>query len=483
MGLLLALCGAVFIQEEDISTLLRLLDSKEPVISAHAEEALLDLGSRAIPHLERAEKDAAPEKRDRLRRILKDIREFEAGLEGWETDRLPDLLKKLDDRALVLQKRFARREGGPAHVAAIIEREHAFKLGAPDPYVLATFSFEFGTRDDVKLVLNDWDFVLSGGRIWVRTVVDDRSEIWDLGETDFDKPELGKWGDRKESVVLEARKARVYVIHTNDANSNLWSKMKILERRAGEWILFRWERVVNPVDLMNFQRRPERLMKSGRARLQIKSGHGGGNPTQVFLDGGKNAYLDRMTDRPMEMDGRIDEHESGAGFVEGGLIPMGKVWILRRAQIKATIHDDGQFRLLAKGQGLASLGRKAGDSARSLDETWKGRIVVRPGEERTIFVEASYYSQADVALFGALWDERFADEETLPELTAAEKEKAEALLKSLDSEEIEARELGVRKLVEWGPPILKYLQGVDASKRSSEFQARLKDAIRQIDGD
>ncbi len=471
------------VQDDDIAALVRLLSSKEPVIAAHAEEALLDLGSRAIPHLERAEKDAAPEARERLQRILKDIREFEAGLETFETDKFADLLRKLDDRALVLQKRLSRRTGRPARVAAVLEIEHAGKLGAPDPYLLATYSFEFETRDDVKLVMNDWDFLLTGGRLRVRTVTDDRSGAWDLGETDFDKPAIGNPENWKSSDMAPAGKGRVYAIHTSDSNSDFWTKMQILERRAGQWILFRWEKVSQPGDLLKLERRPERLMKSA-ARLQIRAGdHVGSDPMRVFLEGGKNAQVEEMSAKPFTLEGGPDPHGGSTGFVDGGLIPLGKVWILRRAQIKAMIHEKGHFKLSAKGQILASVTRKTGHDAETLDETWKGRLVIRPGEERTVFAEISWAGRFDVTLSGSLWDDRFADMETFPELAGAEKEKADALVRDLGSGNPDSRERAIQELVEWGPAVLGHLRAVDLSNRSLTFQVRLKDVIRRIWGE
>jgi len=474
---ILTLCAILLPQEDDIAALLKLLSSKEPVISAHAEEALVDLGSRAIPHLERAEKASAPKERERLQRMIKEIREFEAGLESWETDRVVELLQKLDDRANLLQRRFSRRAGPETRVAAMLEREYGDKTG----FAHSAYSFEFGNRDEGKTGVNDWDFLLTQGRLWLRTVSDDRSESWDVGETSFDKPDYDNPQVLKLPDRSEALKGRVYLIHTDDTNSNLWSKMQILERRPGQWILFRWERITKIGDLLKLERRPERLMKSGDIRIQIRAGHGGGNPVQVHADGSHTAYLEQMLDKPLDVDRELDSRERNTAFVQGGLIPLGKVWILRRAQIKATVHAQGEFRLSAKGQTLASRDRGAGGGV--VDESWKGRIVFRPGEERSLFAVVAYFSRCDLTLSGVLWDERYADTDTFPELEGAEKQKAVALVKSLDSDDLETRERATSDLIAWGPPVLDYLQTVDVSKKSLAFQALLKEVIRRLGGD
>lgn len=476
--ILLLTCWAFLgAQDQDIDSLVKSLSSKDPSVAAQAEASLVDLGSKAIPPLEKAEKDAAPELRDRLRRVLQEIRDFDAGLESWEASSHVELLKKLDKRAAILQRRFGRTSGKPARVMAVLEKEHGDKLGAKNSYDLAAYSFEFETREDVQRVKNDWDFLFTDGRFRVRTVSDDRSDVWDLGACDFDKPAFDK-PEAGKTDDLKAAKGRVYIIHTDDSDSDYWIKMQVVEQRPAQWILLRWERIPVSGALLSLQRRPERHLKSGQVRIQIRAGHAGKDPMRLHMDGARGAHLEQVKDKPLDMEAKPGNHDS-EGYFQGGLIPMGKVWIVRRAQVKATCHEEGTFQLSAKGHIVSS----SKHEAQILKDTWTGRIVVRPGEERLVFAEVSYFTRCDVTISGLLCDERFADVESFPELQGAEKEKADALLKSLDSDDAAARERAIRDLVEWGPPVLGFLQGVDASRRSGEFKDRLKDVIRRISGE
>jgi hypothetical protein len=454
--------------QSEVDELVRKLIAGDP----KAEEALVDLGTAALPALEKA---ATGESEAPIDRVVKAIKDFEAGLETYDTTDAAELTRRLDDRSARLQRRIAKASGRTAHVAAVVDQEHGLKLKGADAYVLATYSFEFETRDDAKRTLNDWDFLLAAKRLRVRTVTDDRSEIWDLGETDFDKPKTDRLAEGKP-LEWPARKGSLYLIRTDDSNSHFWTKLQILEQRAGQWILFRWERVEPAGDLLKLERRPDRLMKSGAIRIQIRAGHGGGLPVQLYPDGGCTGFVEERADRPIDMDREADQHERNKAFVEGGLIPVGKTWILRSARIKAAIHVQGNFEASAKGVTLASL--KRGGDRTSLDETWKGRIAFRPGEERQLWAVVAFFSKCDVSFSGSLWDEKYADAD--PELKGADKEKAEALVKALEGDD---RDRAAKELAEWGPPVYGHLNALDLSKKSPDVQARVRDLIRKIGGE
>ena len=457
--------------QSEVDDLIRKLASGDP----KAEEALIDLGPAALPALERA---ATGEHAELLGRVAKAIKDFEAGLESFSTTDSAELVRRLDDRAARLQRRISKSSGRTARVAAVEDQEHGLTLKGADAYVLATYSFEFETRDDVKRTLNDWDFLLTGKRIRVRTVTDDRSEIWNLGETDFDKPGIDR-SEEGKPIDRPARKGCVYLIRTDDSNSYSWTKMKILEQRAGHWIIFRWERVEPAGDLLKLERTPENQMKSGAVRLQIRVGHGGGLPVQLYPDGGCTGFVEERPKDPIDMDREMDQHERNKGYIDGGLIPVGKVWILRSARIKAAIHEQGNFEASAKGVKLASL--KRGGDRTSLDETWKGRIAFRPGEERQLWAVVAFFSKCDLAFSGSLWDVKYADAD--PELKGEDKAKAEALVKSLEGGDAPARDRAAKELSEWGPPVYGHLKGLDLSKLGADAQTRVRELIRKIGGE
>lgn len=100
-------------------------------------------------------------------------------------------------------------------------------------YIAATYSFQFDTRDDVKLTLNDWDIQFAnwykqGPTIRVNMVVDDRSGIRDLGNVALES--AGARGDLNYDAYasLDAVLGHTYVVHTKDRNSDLWIRFRIV---------------------------------------------------------------------------------------------------------------------------------------------------------------------------------------------------------------------------------------------------------------
>jgi hypothetical protein len=440
-------------QDPDIDALLKKLFSADAGAAAKAEEDLLDLGPKALPHLERAEKEANGEVQRRYRAILQDIRDFEAGLESREFDTAGELVKRLDERAARLRRRLAKESGRPVLVGAVVEKEFGEKLKAPNSYELATFSLEFDTRD-VRHVKNDADFFLTDGTIRVRTVTDDRSEIWEEG-------------DARPQLTARAAKGRAYVLHTDDDDTNAWWKLTVLERRPRQWMIFRWESLPVGPEVLKLQRTPDRTLQIGRVRMQIRAGDFDKHLMRLYPDGARGRDLAEVRSKPLDMDSKVGGYDS-MGFVEGGLVPVGKVWILRRARVTGDAHREGIFRLALGNDALIAVTR----TAKKLDETWTGRVVIRPGDERLVYIEASYYTKCDVTLSGWLCDERLAEVRTFPELKPEEKKRADDLVAALEGPESKR---AMQDLFEWGPPVLEYLQ----SKRSPKAD----EAVRRINGE
>lgn len=140
-------------------------------------------------------------------------------------------------------------------------------------YILATYSFEYATRDDDDLVSNDWDIIygngtgggkggVGGGKdgkgkpgrdgtagfgsgnpnsIAVNTVADDQSLIADLGIIDFDSLKTVPFNADYQNEAI-ADTGHTYVVHTRDENSDLYSKFMITSMKSDDWIKFTWVR-------------------------------------------------------------------------------------------------------------------------------------------------------------------------------------------------------------------------------------------------
>ncbi len=402
---------------------------------------------------------------------------------------LEDLLKRLDGRAAELAKELGQGRTKAVNVAALVSRTYALKLDKARAYVVATYSFEHATRDDVdNVVRNDWDLLYGNGQgdpFTVCTVTDDTSRIWDLGEADFDefKPggvaqNVGKGG---EDAV--ARKNHLYILHTVDRETNLWAKFQVLEVAADQSVILRWERIDDPAGWMALERTPGAALRRGRVQIQIRSGAAGGSPCRADMSGKAYAYVDAISPMPIDMTGDVEIEEETRAYIAGGFIPEGKVWVLRAVEYsglnKGDTNGDGPFIVGAGGQELARRAARSGD----FKDAWKGRLVIRPGQENSVFAEISNSSRCDVVFHGILCDEKWAEATKFPALGADEKKKVDQFVSGLDANDAAARDRASQGLLDMGPPILEHLKGISREKRSAEFKARLDEVIAELGGE
>lgn len=408
---------------------------------------------------------------------------------GWCEESLADLLKRLDGRAAELEKELAQGRTKAVHVAALVSRTFALKLDKDRAYVVATYSFEHATRDDEdKVVRNDWDLLYGNGQgdpFTVCTVTDDTSRIWDLGEADFDKFRPGDAGQNAGAGAEDAiaRKDHLYVVHTVDSETDLWAKFQVLEVDPGRSVMIRWEAIADPADWLALERTPGSSLKGGRVRIQLRAGATGGNPCRAFMNGRVGAYVDEVSPNPLDMEGVVGTGEDARAYVAGGFIPKGKVWILRSVEYSGTNDGDsngnGPFVIGAGGEELARRKECSG----AFKDRWTGRMVLRPGQESTVFAEISNSSRCDVVFHGALCDEKWADTDKFPELGAEDKKRVDKLVAALDADDATERDRATRDLIDLGPPILVYLKGIARDKRSAEFKARLDEVIAELGGE
>ncbi len=402
---------------------------------------------------------------------------------------LPELLKRLDARAAAMEKDLGQALEKPVHVAALVSRTFALPLDKERAYTVATYSFEHATRDDAdNVVRNDWDLLYGNGQgdpMTVRTVTDDTSRIWDLGEADFDAfqaSDAGQNAGSGDENVL-AKKKHLYVVHTVDTETNLWAKFQVLELEADKSVILRWEVIADPTEWRALERTPGAAMRSGRVQIQVRAGAMGGNPCRAYMNGKTSAYVQNVSANPIDMAGNVDIGEDAAVWVSGGFIPQGKVWILRAVEYSGLnsgdSNGDGPFVVSAGGQELARREERSGE----FKDAWKGRLVLRPGQEDTVFVEISNSSRADVVFRGVLCDEKLAETTKFPALGADEKKRVNALVAALDADDAEAREKATQGLLDMGPAILDYLKTVPREKWSAEARARLEEVIAELGGE
>ena len=111
-------------------------------------------------------------------------------------------------------------------------------------YQKATFSFEFGVRDDPAYQhANDWDLQYGNGgnHFHVTMVSDDRSRIIDLGKMDWEQLDTTRLArlpphpqPRREFVPTA--EGHLYMVHTVDRNSDLYALFRVeaVDQRQGK---------------------------------------------------------------------------------------------------------------------------------------------------------------------------------------------------------------------------------------------------------
>lgn len=406
-----------------------------------------------------------------------------AGLARAESGPLDTLLENLDARAAELQAQLVKDGHAGARVAGLVSRRWAGgkEQDRNRPYVVATYSFEHATRDDQTLVRNDWDVLFGNGEdvFDVRTVTDDTSLIWDLGDVDFDGFSVKNLArDRREGKErVDVASGHVYVIHTVDTETNQWAKLKVLEFTKGTSVIFRWEVIGEPGEVLELERRPGNGLQRGRIRIQLRSGAIGGNPVRGHMNGKVSGHVAAAGATPVDMTGKVESKEPQQAFIEGATIPRGKVWILRRIEYSGYCgkdsNGDGPFVVSVGGKELARVEPDTG----GFRSEWKGRLVVRPGSEDSVRVEISNSSRCEVIFYGAICDEKWANVEKIPALTAEERKAADALVRRLDDDDPDVREKATRELSEMGPPVVEYLKGLDLAAQSAEVRSRVREVL------
>lgn len=278
-------------------------------------------------------------------------------------------------------------------------------------YIVSTYSFVHDTRDDVGSTCNDWEVEFRGSErpvVNVFMVTDDRSKVFDLGNLDPSasiSELVAAAGAGFEQMPISAE--TTYLIRTLDTETDRLDLVRILAIRDSRFVIFGWKPIEDSVareEILAAIAAPLPKIENGTVRIQLRGGACGGNPNQVFIDGSKNVYVREVVASPLDLDGEIDIQEPHRAWVDGGLIPRGKSWRVRRIDYSASTVGDsngpGGFRIELGGVEVVN----AETSNFATTGTWTGEIVLKPGDEVNSFVEIRNSSQCDVTITGEMID-------------------------------------------------------------------------------
>lgn len=334
-----------------------------------------------------------------------------------------EILADLDRRAAEWSASLAKETGKDVQVDGLVSRSHAWDLGLPDDYRISTFNFTHATRDDTELVRNDWDIMFYNGDPQIG--VFDMSSIWDLGTVAFDDVVIADGHSHARAEKVPANRGNVYVIHSLDRETDLWIKMEILDLNSGDWIIFRWEIIDDVEKVIRLERLPDLEMKAPVVNLQLRAGAGGGNPNRITMNGSTSAYVDVISDTPLDMTAAPNITEQSWCYFEGGFIPEGKVWIVKFIELMARTDGDtnghGEFLLHLGPYTIAHL-PKIYDSEKAVIYTIDGGVRILeageptvnyslamdiplwPGDEKNVFAEVANSSLCNVVIRGDFVD-------------------------------------------------------------------------------
>jgi hypothetical protein len=146
--------------------------------------------------------------------------------------------------------------GSAAHLGALEAPRTAtlFSRRMHGDYLKAVFSFKFGLQNDpgLKLTHNQWDLLFDNGDggFTVGMTQDDRSRLVDVGEM--------TWGALKKVPIVTAlpegarmgsvpaRQDHMYVLHTLNNSTNLYSIFRVDWLEPGDQCAISWVNVPSP---------------------------------------------------------------------------------------------------------------------------------------------------------------------------------------------------------------------------------------------
>ena len=301
-------------------------------------------------------------------------------------------------------------------------------------YETATFSFEHGIRDDVDLRVsrNDWELQYGNGGDWfdVRMITDDQSTIRDLGvfvswsSLPTTTQDLGEDGQR-----APVQPGHVYLVHTLDSDSDHTSVFRVAEFVAGDRVTIEWADwlparrgsgesstiAAGAKDDLTRYLHESRVQRDAATRatagelsnpvdilLQLRTGAQGGNRSTVSLVDSSGWSRVTVGEAPLDVTTPCKSRGDPTAFVRGGFIPRDRALVVTSVDVYANAQGD------SNGDGFASVqvGRRRlialGDGEGPAADWFAGAVVLRPGDERRMRIEAKNSSSVAARVRGRL---------------------------------------------------------------------------------
>lgn len=405
-----------------------------------------------------------------------------------QTTQLDQLLTDLDKQAATLQQQLLREGEKNVNVSAVVNRDFGGRLlRKRSSRAHSEFNFKLGKRVGIKRTKPGHFYLVPDDRV---VAPYSTSRFWSLGRVEFDHMPASR-DDADEGMrqrfVLEGH---VYVLHTENSSSNFWSRLQALKLKTDGWMIFRWELITDPETVDLFERRledrAERTLQAPRVRLQLHSGTSGARSFRVYMHGKTTSKSTQLSGSPLDMEapflkGGAQQHTKQKAYIEGGYVPKGKVWVIRKIEFSGRLlGSKPRFLLHVGDRWIANIK----NDNNPFKKKWAGWIVVRPGEEIRVHVDIEAYGKCEVVISGEFWDQKDLVNAIKRDATGEERERVDSLLALLDDDKVQKRDAAMRQLMEMGPPILHVLQEFDAKRRSKELQSRLKKILHYLtDGD
>ena len=320
-------------------------------------------------------------------------------------------------------------------------------------YEKATFSFEHGVRDDPghRVTRNEWELQFGNGSdsFTVNTMLDDRSSIFDLGQFDFSElreiPEQ-IWEREDAARAKKAVSGHMYIVHTQDSESNHMSLFRVVGLVPGESCTLEWvhERSRPPKRLQKQEQlemsdatktklaKLLRLAKNAQRKiagkrmgflsgesdivLQMKTGARGGNPTIANIAGNSLAYSAERKSAALDFSQPPNIDDDAYYFVKGGgVVPDGKVFLIHAIDIYAHAVGDSN----GKGEAIFRVGDRELVHVNENEDDYEkrqepvrmwfeGLFILRPNQEDEVNIELANSSAIDVRIKGKLVDSKLA---------------------------------------------------------------------------
>jgi len=301
-----------------------------------------------------------------------------------------------------------------------------------DDYEKATFSFVHGVRDDPgrRLTNNSWDLEFGNGKDLLSVEVSSNQDdiILELGSMTFEEltrmDRLPSTDDGTIRSVL-ARKNTMYMIRSKYGRQQILSFLRVIKLVPGDRCTFDWLAMHPPIkepgfslpaasmnrltDLVQQLQRTDmqtRRLRVGFIRnpkniiLQIRTGARGGHDSTLTLDGRVVGYPMGRSLKPLGFYGVKKWSRRSGVYYTGGYIPLNKCLVIESIDLYATAAGDsnghGELELQIKGQRLFSKRDEQGPFL----TYYRGRAVLRPGEEHMLRITAANTSSAELRISG-----------------------------------------------------------------------------------